>query len=172
MRIQLETGEIRSWEESDAPALARHANDRRVSMQMRDAFPFPYGLADAHAFVAMARGLDPERFFALAVDSEAVGGIGLTLHKDVERLSAEVGYWLGHACWGRGIVTAALRAITQHAVREFGLVRVYALPLARNVASCRVLEKAGYVLEGRLRASAIKDGEILDQLLYAFVVQR
>src|SRR5258706_6427814 len=100
MRIQLDTCEICSWEEGDVPALARHANNRRVSMQMRDAFPHPYGLADAHAFLDLARGFDPERFFAIAVNGEAAGGIGVTLHKDVERLSAEVGYWLGEAFWG------------------------------------------------------------------------
>ena len=86
---------------------------------------------------------------------------------DVERVSAEIGYWLGESCWGRGIVTEALRAVTAEAFRRFELRRIYALPFADNPASVRVLEKAGYVLEGRLRQSAIKDGQIRDQLLYA-----
>jgi len=47
---------------------------------------------------------------------------------------------------------------------------VFALPFAWNTASCRVLEKAGYTLEARLRRSAIKDGEITDQFLYGYVV--
>jgi [ribosomal protein S5]-alanine N-acetyltransferase len=43
------------------------------------------------------------------------------------------------------------------------------VPFAWNTASARVLEKAGYVLEGRLRKSAIKDGIVTDQLQYAFI---
>jgi len=89
------------------------------------------------------------------------------LQTDVERVSAEIGYWLGEAVWGRGIATEALQAVTAEAFRRFELRRVYALPFADNRASVRVLEKAGYTLEGHLRQSAIKDGTIRDQLLYA-----
>ena len=90
------------------------------------------------------------------------------LQPDVERVSAEIGYWLGEPFWGRGIVTEALIAVTRYAIATHGLTRVFAVPFASNTASCRVLEKAGYVLEGRLRRSAIKDGQIIDQLQYAF----
>ena len=88
---------------------------------------------------------------------------------DVERTSAEIGYWLGEGVWGRGIASAAVRAVSEHAFAAYGLTRLFAVPYARNAASARVLEKAGYVLEGRLRRSAIKDGVVLDQLLYALV---
>jgi RimJ/RimL family protein N-acetyltransferase len=84
-------------------------------------------------------------------------------------VSAEIGYWLGERFWGRGIVTEALVAMTRHAIETHELTRVYAVPFAWNTASCRVLEKAGYVLEARLRRSAIKDGQIVDQLQYAFI---
>src|SRR5207247_5429960 len=97
------------------------------------------------------------------------GGIGFQLQGDVERVSAEIGYWLGEPFWGRGIVTDALVALTEFAIATHGLTRVYAIPFASNQASCRVLEKAGYVLEGRLRRSAVKDGRIVDQLQYAFI---
>ena len=92
------------------------------------------------------------------------------LRHDVERVSAEIGYWLAEPFWGRGIATEALAAVTGHAIAAHGLTRVYALPFAWNTASCRVLEKAGYVLEARLRRSAIKNGVITDQLQYAFIV--
>ena len=91
------------------------------------------------------------------------------LHQDVERVSAEIGYWLGEPFWGRGIATEALDAMTRYAIETHALTRMYALPFAWNAASCRVLEKAGYVLEGRLRRSAIKDGVVIDQLQYAFI---
>lgn len=84
-------------------------------------------------------------------------------------MSAEVGYWLGEPFWGRGIVTEALVATTTYAIKQHGLTRVFAVPFARNLGSCRVLEKAGYVREGRLRRSAIKDGQVIDQLQYSFL---
>jgi ribosomal-protein-alanine N-acetyltransferase len=57
--------------------------------------------------------------------------------------------------------------LTEYAFEHFGLVRIYAEPYADNRRSCRVLEKAGFELEGRMKSSVIKDGRILDQLLYA-----
>ena len=114
--------------------------------------------------------MSPETFFAIAVGGEAVGGIGFVLQQDVERVSAEIGYWLGEAFWGRGIVTEALAAVTRYAIEQHQLTRVFAVPFAYNAPSCRVLEKAGYVLEARLRRSAIKDGTVVDQLQYAFIV--
>jgi ribosomal-protein-alanine N-acetyltransferase len=99
----------------------------------------------------------------------AAGGMGFVLQHDVDRASAEIGYWLGEPFWGRGITTEALIAVTQYAIHTHGLTRIFAVPFANNTASCRVLERAGYVLEARLRRSAIKDGKILDQLQYAFI---
>ena len=139
-------------------------------MNLRDRFPFPYTRRDGREFIKMARRMKPESFFAIAVDGEAVGGIGFVPGHDVERVSSEIGYWLGEDFWGRGITTEALKATTLYAVQTHGFTRLFALPFAHNDASCRVLEKAGYVLEGRLRNSAIKDGLIRDQLQYAYIV--
>lgn len=169
VRLPFEGGAVRSYEPGDAVSLARHGNDRGIWQNLRDGFPHPYRVEDGEAFVAMALARVPESFFAIDVGGEAVGGIGFSPHEDVERLSAEVGYWLGRAFWGRGVVTAALRVLTVHAIEAHGLVRLYAAPYATNPASARVLEKAGYVFEGRLRLSAIKEGRLLDQLLYAYV---
>ena len=161
---------VRSWREEDAPSLAAHADNRNVWRHLRDRFPSPYTLADARAFIRTALASTPETVFAISVEDAAVGGIGFTLHEDVERVSAEIGYWLGEAFWGRGIVTEALAAVTVFAARTHGLTRVFAVPFEGNVASFRVLEKAGYVLEGCMKRSAIKDGRVVDQRLYAFTV--
>lgn len=170
MLIRLPNCAVRSYRASDAPSLARHADNRKIWLNLRDAFPHPYGVGDARAFIAKALSDRPETMFAICVDDVAAGGIGFKLHADVERISAEIGYWLGEAYWNRGIATEALRALTLHAIERHGLKRVYAVPYETNPASVRVLEKAGYVLEGRMRRSALKDGRILDQLLYAYVV--
>jgi RimJ/RimL family protein N-acetyltransferase len=170
MELFLSRCKVRSWRESDAPSLARHADNPEVWKNLRDAFPSPYTLADARAFLARATSARPETMFAIEVDGAAVGGIGIVLHEDVERVSAEIGYWLAEPYWGRGITTEALRAMTAHAVKEHELTRVFAVPFEWNMASCRVLEKAGYVLEGRLRRSVLKAGRVADQWMYAWVV--
>lgn len=145
-----------------------YANNRKVWINLRDRFPHPYTTRDGYAFLKHTREQRPETAFAIVVDNQAAGGIGFQLHGDVERVSAEIGYWLGEPFWGRGIATEALVAVTEYAIATHGLTRVYAVPFAWNHASCRVLEKAGYVLEGRLRRSAVKDGSVTDQLQYAF----
>lgn len=169
MKLPLTRCTVRSWRTEDAPSIARHADDRDVWLNLRDAFPHPYTEADAERFIRGAMQRRPETYFAIEVDGEAAGGIGYGIHPDVERVSAEIGYWLGRLFWGRGVMTEALRAVTLYAVETHGLTRVYALPYEWNTASFRVLEKAGYVCECRTRRSAIKDGKVIDQLLYAYV---
>jgi RimJ/RimL family protein N-acetyltransferase len=167
MRLSLGVCDVRSWRPGDATALVAHANNRKVWLNLRDRFPHPYTARDARSFLKSVIGARVETSFAIEVDGAAVGGIGFHVQSDVERIGAEIGYWLGEAYWGRGIATAAVRAVTEHALATPGLWRVFALPFADNRASARVLEKAGFTVEGRLRSSAIKDGRILDQLLYA-----
>lgn len=168
MRLKLTRCTVRPWHEADVDALARHANNRHVSIHLRDRFPFPYELEHATKFLDWLLAQDQPTVWAIEVDGEAAGGIGIEQKADVERISAEIGYWLGETCWNRGIVTEALQAVTAEVFRRFDdVMRLYALPFADNPASVRVLEKAGYVLEGRLHQSAIKDGKVRDQLLYA-----
>jgi ribosomal-protein-alanine N-acetyltransferase len=160
---------VRSFRTNDAESLAHHANDRAIWINLRDRFPHPYTLADAHAWIAHTTSAADSTSFAIDVAGSVVGGIGLRMNDDVERVGAEIGYWVGREYWGRGIATDAVRAVTEHAFATHELTRVYALPFADNAASIRVLEKTGYLREGLLRRSAIKDGVVRDQLLYAVV---
>ena len=169
MQLTLNSCEVRSWRASDVDSLVTHANNRKIWLNLRDRFPHPYTKRDAREFIRAMHNQTPETAFAIAVNDEAVGGIGFVLNVDVERVSAEIGYWLGEPFWGRGITTEALAAVTRHAIDAHKLTRLYALPFEWNTASRRVLEKAGYVLEARLRRSAIKDGRIVDQFQYAFI---
>ena len=170
--VQLQAGLalVRTWRTQDAGEVARQADDRRVWLNLRDAFPNPYRIEDAERFIAMAIAMSPQTYFAIEVAGRTAGGIGYTLHSDVERVGAEVGYWLGAEFWGRGIATQAVRAVTELAFATHPeLQRLYAVPFSWNPASARVLEKAGYSREGTLRRSAIKDGHVLDQWMYAIV---
>ncbi len=169
VRLALTESCVRDWRPEDAPSVARHANDRRVWINLRDQFPHPYALSDAERFIARATAEDPVTSFAIEVAGEAGGGIGLRLQEDVFRRSAEIGFWLAEPHWGRGIMTEAVRAFTDHAFAAFDLCRLYAGVFEWNPASMRVLEKAGYTLEGRLRRSVTKDGQTIDRLLYAIV---
>ncbi len=169
MRIQLETCEVRSFRRGDAKSLAVHANNRSVWLNLRDAFPHPYTVRDAREFIAYALSCDPETHFAIVVDEKAVGAIGFKRLDDVERVSVEVGLWLGEAFWGKGIAVDALKAMTRYAFDTYRVTRVFAASFEWNARSQRVLEKAGYAFEGRMRRSAVKDGRVIDQLLYAFL---
>lgn len=171
MVIQLQNCTVRSYRHTDAESIAKNANNRKIWLKLREGFPHPYTVEDAKGFIQNAMNSKPESMFAICVEDKAVGGIGFTLHSDIERISAEIGYWLGEPFWGRGIVTEALKAVTNYAIKNHGLKRVYAVPFESNNASFRVLEKAGYLLEGRMKRSAIKDGKVIDQLIYAYVVE-
>ena len=167
MRLQLGIATVRPWAVEDLASLVRHADDRAIWQQLRDRFPSPYTEGSGRAFLESVTAQPTPMVWAIEVEGRAVGGIGLEPQTDVERVSAEIGYWLGRAYWNRGIVTAVVRSVTAHAFVAFDLSRIFALPFADNQASQRVLEKAGYLVEGRLRQSAIKDGCIKDQILYA-----
>jgi len=167
VRLPFPGGVLRSFRHEDGPEMARLADNPKVWVQLRDAFPHPYRLEDARRFLEAHVGSVPETVVAIEVGDRFAGSVGLKLGMDVERVSAEIGYWVAEPFWGRGIGTASLVAATDWAFGQWPLTRVFAVPFARNAASCRVLEKAGYVLEGRMVRSAVKEGEVLDQLLYA-----
>jgi len=172
VRLVLEQCEIRGWDRRDIPALVRHANNYNVWRNLRDRFPFPYTAVHGEAWVRAAAQERPQTSLAIAVGGQAVGGIGLLPQDDVARYSAEVGYWLGEEFWGRGLATEALQGFVPWCFDHFDLCRLYACVFEWNPASCRVLEKAGFTLEGRLRKSVAKDGHLIDQFLYSLVRDR
>ena len=167
MRLTLSKSVVRDWATGDLAALVEHANNRNVWINLRDRFPHPYTESQGRDFLHDVCSVDPRTVWAIEVDGAAVGGIGITQLADVERVSAEIGYWLGERFWGRGIMSEAVQAVTVEAFHTLTIERLFALPFADNIGSVRVLEKAGYRLEGRLFRSAIKDGIVRDQLMYA-----
>ena len=179
MTLVFPGGLIRPWLPSDAADLARLADNRAVWRNLRDAFPHPYARKDARAWIRAVTRQFPCIHFAIVVAPPGAdprpaspvlaGGIGIIPQSDVHAGTAEIGYWLGEPFWGRGIMTQALAAFTDFAFAEFRLRRLYASVLEWNAASMRVLEKCGYAAEGRLRKSALKDGTVADEILYAKV---
>ena len=167
MKIACRDCLLRPLESADAESLARQANDRGVWENLRDRFPHPYTEADALAYIEHVESRPVQTSFGIEVDRQAIGSISLMVGEDIARRTAEVGYWIGREYWGRGIMVEALRATTRYAFDALSLVRVFAVPFVTTTRSSRVLEKAGYVLEGVMRRSAVKEGVILDQFLYA-----
>jgi RimJ/RimL family protein N-acetyltransferase len=169
VRIQLTKSLLREWRRGDEPSLVRHANNRNVWINVRDTFPHPYTTADARSWIRLATTQGLNHVFAIDVEGFAVGAIGVRPGEDIHRFSAEIGYWLGEEYWNRGIVTEAVVAITDYAFETLGMVRLYADVFVWNPSSIRVLEKAGFTKEGVLRRSAMKDRQLVDQVLYARV---
>lgn len=166
MKLPLATSLLRPWHHTDLDSLVQHANDPRVARTVRDRFPQPYTRQDGEEWLAHATAEGRANNLAIEVDGRAVGGIGMIPGDDVHRLCAEVGYWLGHAYWGRGIMTEAVTAFSAYLLMEREFIRLEAPVFETNPASARVLEKAGYTLESRQRRAAIKDDRIVDILLY------
>jgi RimJ/RimL family protein N-acetyltransferase len=169
VEIRLSRSTLRPWRPGDEPSLVRYANNRNVWINLRDRFPHPYTATDAEAWIDTAGVESPLANFAIVVNGEAVGGIGLTMGTDIFRRSAEIGYWLGEPLWGRGIASEAARAVTEYAFEYFDLCRLEAGVFEWNPASMRVLEKVGYVREGRARLGVTKDGRTGDRLQYALI---
>jgi RimJ/RimL family protein N-acetyltransferase len=147
----------------------RFANNRNVWRNLKDIFPHPYTEADADRWLTVQAIATEPTDWAIEVDQLAVGGIGVTLREDVHAKSAHFGYWLAEPYWGRGIMTDAVKTVAPYAMRKFGLARLEAPVFAWNPASMRVLEKCGWQREGVLPAAVFKEGQIVDQVLYALV---
>lgn len=156
-----------AWQDGDKERFVALADDYDVWKNLRDRFPRPYTRADAEAWVASQSGQDPVTTFAICDAAGPIGGIGLEVRTADYRHSAELGYWLGQPFWGRGIVTAAVEAATAYGFETLGLLRIDAHLKAGNGASARVLEKVGYQREGLLRHAALKEGALVDYLLFA-----
>ena len=169
MRIELKRSVIRDWRLDDGPSLVLNGNNRKVWRNLYDVFPHPYTLEDAGRWLALAATADPRTHLAIDVDEAAVGGIGVTIGDGQFRHTGSVGFWLGEPYWGRGIMSEALPAITADAFTRLGLTRVSATVFEWNPASMRVFEKAGYRREGVLRGSIAKDGQIVDQVVFAML---
>ena len=157
---------------SDADALVRHADNPKIAAKLRDRFPNPYTYEDAQKFLAAVVERDdtsPEFVLGIEVDGEVVGGIGIIRGTDIERISAELGYWLSEDYWGRGIMTSAIRHFAPWVMERFGLLRLHADTFHDNPASARVLEKAGFRKESVKRRAAIKNGDVKDLNVYVML---
>ena len=160
---------LRPWRAADRPDLIREANNRKVWRNMTHTFPHPYTDSDADLWLAIAADPGASIQLAITLDDRAVGGIGAIAGEGIFAGTAQFGYWLGEAHWGRGIASAAASALAAQLGREHRFARLEAQVFGWNPASMRVLEKAGFEREAVLRCAAMKDGYLIDTVLYARV---
>ena len=159
---------IRSWRTGDANDLSVNANNKKISKNMHEEFPHPYTLEDAKKYLA-ERIKEPKlrTSFAIVINNEVVGGIGIRLEEGINKKTADIGYWLAEKYWGKGIITKAIKLITNYGFDNLNLKRIEARVFPWNKGSQKALEKAGYVYEATLKKSAVKEGKTQDQLVYA-----
>jgi [ribosomal protein S5]-alanine N-acetyltransferase len=169
MELKRKKCTLRQWRRGDETSLVHHANNYNIWRNVRDRFPHPYTIEDAVAWIEHSSAEFPPSNFAIVVDGQAVGGIGLIFGEDILRRSAELGYWLGEEYWGRGIVADAVRGMTEWAFESFDICRIWAGVLEQNPASMRVLEKAGFTFEARMRKAVTKEGRTMDDFIYALI---
>lgn len=163
---------VRDFRPGDTASIVRYANNRNVWRNLTDAFPHPYTDADVDRWLAFIASQPEPTHWTIDVDGEAIGGIGVSLRDGMLAHTAEFGYWIGEPFWGRGIGSAAAAAVSAYAFERFALRRLEAMVFAWNPVSMRILEKCGFEREGVMWASALKDGQIVDRVMYARVVDR
>lgn len=159
---------LRSFRMSDKEDLVKYGNNKNVSDNLRDRFPYPYTLEGAEWFInSVLSDNEPVKNFVIEINEEAVGAISFWPGEDVYRLTAEVGYWLGEPFWGRGIMTAVIKKVVNHIFGNFNIKKIIALPFATSKASMKALEKAGFKKEATISKGVIKNGKILDYYIYS-----
>ncbi len=158
---------LRPWTFDDLDDLVTYANNFKVARNLTNQFPHPYTKENGEAFIKMATSEQPYRIFAIDVNGVALGGIGLHPQTDIHQRNAELGYWLAEPFWGKGIMTRAVTEIVEYGFKIFDIDRIFARPFGTNFGSQKVLEKAGFILEARFEKTLFKNGEYLDELIYA-----
>ena len=163
--------EIRGWKLEDSLRLAEMLNNRKILDNLRDGLPYPYTVKDAKEYITTMLSADKTKTFAFAIEAnnEVIGSIGVFRCDNIHFRTAEMGYYIGELYWGKGYGTSAVRQACKYIFEHTDIIRIFAEPFAYNTASCRVLEKAGFQLEGILHSNAVKNGTGLDRKMYALV---
>lgn len=158
---------LRPWTMDDLESLVKFANNKNIANNMTNKFPHPYTKENGIQFIEFASKQNPQNILAIEIKGQAVGAIGIHPQDDIHCKNAELGYWLAEPFWGQGITTKAIIKMVDYSFMNFDITRIFARPFGTNSASQRVLEKAGLKLEARFEKTLFKNGEFIDELIYA-----
>jgi RimJ/RimL family protein N-acetyltransferase len=167
IRTEVPSCFLRPWQVEDLPALIHHANNRNVWRNLPDGFPHPYTESDAQHWLSIANNASPGIHFAIEFEGGAIGSIGVRATEDHSSLTGLFGYWLGEGHWGKGIATAAVRAMVNQIFSQTNFNKWLSPVFDWNQASMRVLEKAGFHRENHLQWSELKNGQPHHCVLYS-----
>jgi RimJ/RimL family protein N-acetyltransferase len=149
---------LRAFQESDLDNLVNLANNKEVSRYLIDTFPYPYTKENAIWWLQEDHHQNDMVNYAITLQDELIGGIGITPNRGWRSHLAEIGYWLGEPYWNKGYTTWALTKMTVHAFVDLKIKKLYAPVFEENFGSMRVLEKCGFYREGLLNLEIFKDG--------------
>ena len=172
-RVELQTSRLllREFVSADALAVHAYASDERVT-QYTDWGPNTAEETDEffrEAFTLVSAVPRDSYLFAVTLNqSPVIGCARLGIVSRVDRV-ADLGYVLNAEYWGQGIATEATRRLLTFGFDDLGLHRIFATCHPENIGSARVLEKAGFQLEGRLKEDKLVRGTYRDSLLYAIL---
>lgn len=161
--------ELRHLKLEDAKDLAVAANNSNVARYLRDVFPHPYTMQDAINYINYATGDPDEIVYGIIVDEKVCGCISAKFRGDVYSKSCELGYWLGEKHWGQGIMTAAAKEFCSFIFENYDIYRIDAEIFTDNIGSRKVLEKAGFELEGVHKQKVYKNGRFSDEAVFALL---
>ena len=160
---------IRHFKKEDIPLIAKFANNKKISDNLRDAFPNPYTLEDAKSFFKMVQNQNPISFFAIEYKNNYVGNIGLSIGEDVYKKSAEIGYFIAEPYWNKGIATTAINLLVKYGFNTLNLLRIHACIFEYNSTSMKVLEKCGFSKEGIAYNAIYKNLKVFNEVRYAII---
>ena len=159
--------ELRPFQVSDLQSLVKHANNYNIAKNLSNKFAYPYTQDDGIRFINLALSATPVEIFAIVINNEVAGSIGVHPKLDIHCKNAEIGYWIAEEYWGNGIVPLAIKLMVNYAFQTFDITRIYARTFDTNIKSQRVLEKAGFILEAELKETFYKYGTVYDEVIYA-----
>lgn len=171
MRVQMKTKEykLRRPKKEDLQSYYENKNDKAVDKGFWR-FRYPYSekqaKKDLDKLIKKNQKKDHD-VFIIDVGGEVAGEIGLT--EIIPKLKAKIHYWLGKKHRGKGIMTKATKEIVKYGFEKYELRRIFGRARKENKASQKVLEKAGFKLEGVLRKNFLKHGKYTDDFMYAIV---
>ena len=159
---------LRPFKLGDIDSLLEYANNHKIAANLTDQFPHPYTRESGERFIKMAKQHTPPTIFAIDINGKASGGIGLHIQMDIHIKNAELGYWLAEPFWGQGIMTKAVKHMVDYGFKNLDINSIFARPFgSSNIASQKVLKNAGFELEAKFLGTIYKNGEYLDELIYA-----
>ena len=134
---------LRPWRTTDVQSVTKYASNQKIAANLRDGFPYPYSEKDAQFFIRKCIDANNtnQLCYAIEMNGEAVGSIGIFVKDDVYRKTAELGYWLGEPFWGYGVMTHATKQICDEAFSRFDIVRIFAEPFSYNTGSAGFWKK-------------------------------